>query len=137
MPTAVNIIIFYGETILLILRDNDKNIKNPNSWAIVSGGIEEGGEPHQAVERECQEEIGVVPHHKQHIYTLENGNEVYAGWLTDDEYGRVRLGEEGQELRFVSLDKLHTYTLSPRLREAVEHRFDLLKRLSQYGAQVK
>jgi 8-oxo-dGTP diphosphatase len=55
------IILINKNKILLHLRDDKPNISHPNYWSIIGGGIEIGETPLEAIERECLEEIGLVP----------------------------------------------------------------------------
>lgn len=77
---AVGVLFFAGDTRrhLYLLR-NDK--KNPGCWALPGGKVEDGESLLAALQRECQEELGMWPHQARPIplekFTSDNGEFVY------------------------------------------------------------
>ncbi len=110
------IVLFRGK-ILLVLRDNIPTIPSPSMWNMPGGGIEEGESPEQALRRELQEEIGVAPNRITFLRktNYDDAGEVYRflGELNEEEFVRVRLGDEGQRLDWFSFDQLKDIEIAP------------------------
>lgn len=60
VPLAVAALVRDGR-VLLVHRQPSRR-RYPDCWDLVGGHIEPGESPHQAVVRECLEELGVQPH---------------------------------------------------------------------------
>lgn len=103
LPASSSALIFHKGKILMIKRDNKPTIPNPDKWAIPGGGVEKGETFNQALERELKEEINVIPknYHFLGFLKIPIGNirrAIYFAKLSENEYKRVRLGNEGQEI---------------------------------------
>jgi 8-oxo-dGTP diphosphatase len=57
---AIAVIVNKDNKFLLLKRAKGKGIWQPEKWALVGGGIEKGETPQKAVEREIEEETGLV-----------------------------------------------------------------------------
>ncbi len=66
------VILHRDNKFLLQLRDNRKNIPNPNKWAIFGGGVKRGEKPIKTVLREIREELGLqlIPRDVKPIMTI-------------------------------------------------------------------
>lgn len=113
--------IIYNKKLLWILRDNNPNISFPNTWNLPGGGIEEGESGPEAIKRELQEEINVIPKKILDLgeQTFEDGSVVlrYLARLTPDEYQNLKLGDEGQKLDFFSADETLKLDLAGHSKE--------------------
>lgn len=136
MIPSVNGVIVHNGKILLMLRDNLPFIAAPNTWSPPGGGIDEGETPDQAVRRELQEEICMVPAQLEYMgmWKFENVEaHGYFAVLNDEEAKRVKLGDEGQKLEFFSFDELKNLTLSPAFEEYIKLHGSLLKNIIEEG----
>lgn len=85
-------------------------------WQLPGGLIEPGESPDDALKRELNEEISVIP--KDVVYIGKrrkpSGQLGYHFFiaLTDVEAGRLKKGEEGQEIKFFNFDELGGLALS-------------------------
>lgn len=106
---GVKAFIIYNKKLLWILRDNNPNIPSPNTWNLPGGGIEEGESGIEALKRELQEEINIIPRNILYLgeQTFEDDSRVlrYLIKLTPDEYKNLKLGNEGQKMDFFSIDE--------------------------------
>lgn len=118
-PGAKAIIAYKGK-LLLILRDNKSTIPFPNTWNAPGGGVEPDETPEEGIKRELQEEISVVPENLEagEMITYDDGSVVsrFFSVLTEEEYAKVKLGDEGQRLDWFTYDEAIAADLSPNLR---------------------
>jgi 8-oxo-dGTP diphosphatase len=122
----------YNHQILLFLRDDKPTIPEPNKWSIVGGYVEENESFDEGLLREIQEEISITPStfhflfsdhkddHKVHIYHVP---------LTEEESQNIKLGDEGQEVRFVGFQALDTLPLTEFLKKIVTDKKELIRNL--------
>ena len=111
-------IIAYQGKILLFLRDG-KPDRDPNTWSLIGGHVEEGETHDEALVREVEEEISIKPTN----YTLlirttgEFDEEIYLYeiQLTPHDVPQIRLGDEGQKVAFFRLDEIAQLPLSTNL----------------------
>jgi 8-oxo-dGTP pyrophosphatase MutT (NUDIX family) len=118
MPTetvtvlGVGAILIHRRKFLLQLRDDKPFIANPNMWGLVGGGIEESESPEEAMRRECEEEIGIIPKNLTYIGHTKNNKFRFYAYLDDAEVERLFLGE-GQEIRFFAPEETVMLSLTP------------------------
>lgn len=108
-------LVTHNGKVLMLLRDNDDSIENPNTWCFVGGGDEDGETYEQTFLREAEEEISVRPTNAAFLQLFEIDGKRYAVFncpLTDEEVSNVALGDEGQELKFVDFEELQQLPLS-------------------------
>ena len=136
MIPSVNGVIVHNGKILLMLRDNLPFIAAPNTWSPPGGGIDEGETPDQAVRRELQEEICMVPAQLEYMgmWKFENVEaHGYFAVLNDEEAKRVKLGDEGQKLEFFSFEELKNLRLSPAFEEYIKSYEEIVKGFIETG----
>lgn len=122
--------IFFRKKILLMLRDNNLKTVHPNVWGIIGGGIEINESADEAIQRECKEEINVAPSRIYFIGKNDNNRYRYFAKLTSKEALSVKLGNEGQQLKFYKIDELKKLSLTPKMTEWVNKSFVLFEYLS-------
>jgi len=104
-------IIIYEHKILLTLRDNKPEIPDPNKWSFPGGEMWMGEDFVETLQRELKEEISVAPQDIVHLGLIINSttrsrHETYLCRLTPEEAANVKLGNEGQELKFFTYDEM-------------------------------
>lgn len=129
--TSHAIVLFQGK-ILLVLRDNKPDLPDPNTWTFPGGRMRMGEDFASTIRRELQEEIGIVPQNIVEIGLIINTvtrsqHHMYVSVLTPEEAGGVKLGNEGQELKFFTFSEMQGI---PQARYVG-------KLLSQYGEGLK
>lgn len=121
---AAKAIVVYGGKMALILRDNNPKISSPNMWDAPGGLIEKDESPEEAIKRELIEEICVAPKYVEEVERISHPEEsiIYRFFvhLSDDEYKRVRLGDEGQRLEWFTYNEAVALSLTPRIRLYLE-----------------
>lgn len=115
MPSSTSILV-HKNKILLILRDNKPNIPEPNTWQLPGGGVEEGEDHFQAIQRELQEEISIIPSQLKYLGTAPGDTKVFFAFLDDSEIPNIKLGNEGQKLEFFSLEEVFSVPLTKKLK---------------------
>lgn len=125
----VNAVIVANGKLLLLQRDDSSGIRDPNCWQLPGGGVEEGEIPNEAIKRELQEEISIVPKTIRFLISPYPKTHVYYVPLTEDEVTNVKIGNEGKDLRFFSLEEMATIPLTQKLRMVLETQKDALKSL--------
>jgi 8-oxo-dGTP diphosphatase len=115
-PGAKAVIVHEGK-ILLVLRDNIPTISYPNTWNTPGGGIEEGESPREAIIRELQEEINLLPQEiiNTGTTTYTDGSVVHRFFVpvSDREFSSIHLVSEGQKIGWFTLDELFQLEVSP------------------------
>lgn len=124
-------ILFHQGKLLLLLRDNIPTILSPNKWNAPGGGIEEGETPDDAIRRELFEEISVTPENLRStgITTYDDGSVVhrYFSMLSEEEYEKVKLGDEGQRLDWFTYEEALLLDLSSHFRPYFEREEENIK----------
>ncbi len=131
MPSSTSILI-HNNKILLILRDNKSDIPEPNTWQLPGGGVEEGEDHFEAIQRELKEEIGIVPDTLKCLGEVGK-TKVFFSFLTNDEVSRIRLGDEGARVDFFELEKALELNLTRKLRMYIENYKEGVKKLIEKG----
>lgn len=126
---VVSAIVIFGGKILLLQRDNTPGIRDPECWQLPGGGVEENETPDTAIGRELQEEISIVPKTIRFLISPYPKTYVYYVPLTEDEVTNVKIGNEGKDLRFFSLEEMATIPLTQKLHMVLETQKDALKSL--------
>lgn len=126
---GVRIIPIYKGKALFHLRDNNQIITHPNKWSFISGGIEKDESFEEAMRRECEEEIGVIPNDLRYLGHSDVSACFYA-YMSDAEVNNLVLGE-GQEIRFFDPDEMTELDMTPKLQELVTVYKESLKSLIQ------
>ncbi len=63
--------LYQGSRLLLQLRDNIPEIIAPNHWGLFGGTVDEGETPAEAMKREIEEELCLVPPEPKYLLTWE------------------------------------------------------------------
>ena len=105
-PAGAVIFYTWKNKFLLILRDDKPNILFPNTWAPVTGGVEEGEDICECARRESFEEIGIFPKKFKILGISAKGNGFFFGKLSDEEKKSIVLGE-GQRFDFFDIEELY------------------------------
>ncbi len=94
--------------LLFQLRDNKKNIPNPNKWGIFGGGIEKNETPKKAALRELKEELNFALKEKELtklIVLPTPGKKYYLFFIKLKRNLKFKLNE-GASMRFMSRKEL-------------------------------
>jgi len=122
MNTGSSAIVIHNKKILLLLRDNIPTILYPNKWSLPGGCTEIGETPKQTLLRELDEEICVKPKNIKSIGQYTDKGDMSTDYLfvvnlDDFEASQVKLGNEGQELKFFALNEIENIRLTPILKK--------------------
>ena len=119
MKKSAGALITYDKKVLMLLRDNDPNIPDPDCWQLIGGNLEVNETPIEALIREIEEEsnlkiskdepikIGeiIVPEKQQYfLYWIK---------LSEEKIEDIKLGNEGQKIDFFSIQELDKMNLGP------------------------
>lgn len=140
MDIGVKAFVVFEGKILLILRDNIPTIPFPDFWNLPGGGVEEGEDFDTALRRELVEEIGVIPADIVRMGTesFDDNRTVirYLVCLDTDEVGQLKLGDEGQEMRFFEFGEILKLPVPPYLGDFVHKNKEYLKMIIEDGAEI-
>lgn len=101
------VIIKKGDKILLQFRDNRPETKNPLTWGIFGGKIEQKETPKEAAIRELNEELGLNEKKlKQFIKTKFRGEQIYIFEMNLlKNLSKIKLNE-GKKMKLFSKEKI-------------------------------
>ncbi|OGD61224.1 hypothetical protein A3A71_01345 [Candidatus Berkelbacteria bacterium RIFCSPLOWO2_01_FULL_50_28] len=129
---SVHAIVANKGRMLLQLRDDNPDILNPNCWGAIGGRVEGGETFVEGLIREVLEETCVRVSEEQCEFVMKKGyrdGEVFFINLDDNQAESVKLGNEGQEVRFFTLQEMDRLNnLSPILRNQVSASRALVKK---------
>jgi 8-oxo-dGTP diphosphatase len=119
---AVAIIVDKDRKILLLKRADIKETWMPSKWALVGGGIEEGENPKEAVEREIKEETKLVVDKTIEMFRIQRHSDSiefvfvceYVGEPTD-----VVLNGENTAYGWYEIDEINYLDIVPHLVEYI------------------
>ncbi len=136
LSASSSALIFYKGKILMIKRDNKPTIPNPNKWAIPGGRVEMGENFNQALERELKEEINIIPQKYHFLGFLKTPVDnikraVYFAELSENEYKKVKLGNEGQEIGWFSPEEIEKIDALEAIKSFVSKYKDSIKKAIQ------
>ena len=112
LAVAVGVILGPTGDILLAKRQKHKTLAG--LWEFPGGKVEAGERPYQALCRELDEEVGITVHTAEPLLQLKHAYSdrgvALDVWLVRRFEGNA-YGREGQEIRWVPLDKLNDYSV--------------------------
>lgn len=97
----------FNKKILLMLRENKSDIPYPNCWGLIGGQAQAEEAPEQCLLRKFEEETMIRPQNYQYMMKWP-GKETHLFFvpLTEQEAVRIKCGNEGQALRFFSVEEI-------------------------------
>lgn len=103
----------FNKKLLLMLRDNNPEINDPNCWSLIGGNAELGETPEQTLIREFFEETHVRPAKLQYMMKWPGSDtHLFFVPLSEQEAVQIRLGNEGQALRFFRISEIEDLKLA-------------------------
>jgi len=140
MDIGVKAFVVFEGKILLILRDNVPTIPYPDFWNLPGGGVEKGEDFDIALRRELMEEIGMIPANivRIGVSSFDDNRTVirYLVRLDTDEVEQLKLGDEGQEMKFFAFDEMLKLPMPPYLGNFVQKNKEYLKMIIEDGAEI-
>lgn len=102
--TGAKAALFTGASVLVYLRDEKPGLRWPGLLDLPGGGRENGESPEDCLLRELKEEFGLTLPAERLVWRrifpsmVETGRTsvFFGGWLSQEEIGSVRFGDEGQ-----------------------------------------
>ncbi|BCX14656.1 MAG: hypothetical protein KatS3mg088_339 [Patescibacteria group bacterium] len=121
LPASSGAFVVHKGKILLLKRDNNPKIPNPNCWSIIGGVVEKGETFEEALIRETQEEICIKPKNYSLLGQLKMFKDkitraIFLIILDEDEASKVRLGNEGQKLSWFTPSQIGKINAVPEIK---------------------
>lgn len=135
-PTGVLVIITWKGKFFLMERDNKPEIRNPNTWAPITGGVEENEDPTETAKRELEEEITIIPKNLKTLGINERGVGFFFSSITDEEAYMINL-QEGQRYNFFKLDELSSLKLGGSFPIYLEKYKEIFKKIATENYEPK
>ena len=116
--------------VLLLLRDDTKEIPFPNCWDVPGGRVEEGETPEECIHREMREELEIEIDHPRlfHVYDLDDRLEHTFWQHAELDIAALQL-HEGQRVQWFSEDDIErlpgdqiAFNFKPVLRDFYRER---------------
>lgn len=117
MKKSSGALITYDKKVLMLLRDDNPEIPDPNCWQLIGGYLEENETPIEALMREVKEEsnLQISEYKASEIgkFIIPEKLEYSLYWikLSEDKIKDIKLGNEGQEVGFFSVEELNEMKL--------------------------
>jgi len=142
LPASSGAIVQFKDKILLIKRDNNPKITNPNKWGIPGGQTEKGENLNQTLERELQEEINFTPHHYLFLGFLGYQKDkikraIYLVKVTKKDFPKIKLGNEGQELGWFKPKEIGQIEAVPEIKVFFKKHAEEIEKLLQGKKNIK
>lgn len=137
----VSVLILYTSTGHILLQHRtDDAFRLPGYWAFFGGGIEQGENPTEALEREIREELSYLVQNPklllaQKVRDEENDNTKYV-FVEQYQDQSLQLGE-GQAMGWFPPDETHGLKMVDHDRFVVEQVRDFLNRRSERAGQAQ
>ena len=127
LPGA-KLVLFIGQRIVTIQRDDDPAIPWPGLWDLPGGAMEAGETPQETVLRELREELGLELGPEALIWSRQYGVfHAFAAMLPEGAEAGLVLGDEGQRFALMApYDWLARPDVVPPLRTRVRDACDAL-----------
>jgi 8-oxo-dGTP pyrophosphatase MutT (NUDIX family) len=136
-PTGVLVIISWKNRFFLIKRNRLSNrrpyFKNPDTWAPVTGGMEEedNGNIEERARKELKEEINIIPKDLKTLGISEKGVGFCFARIDDQERGNITLQKEGQNSATFTLKELSTLKLGGTFPIYLEKYLPIFKKIAE------
>ena len=142
LPASSGAFIVYQGKILLIKRDNNPKIPNPDQWAIIGGGVEKGESFDEALVREIREEIGISPKNYQFLGFLKMKSDqvqraIYLVRLNKAESRKIKLGNEGQELRWFKPHEIANINAVPEIKDFFQKNAEEIEKIIKNRIKIE
>lgn len=112
MRKSAGAFIIHNNKLLMLLRDNNPHISDPDCWQLIGGQSEEGETSMEALIREIKEEINLqitkeeVTEIGKIIVPQKQEYSLFWIKLVEDQIKDIKLGDEGQKVDFLSVSEL-------------------------------
>jgi 8-oxo-dGTP diphosphatase len=128
--TGAKIALICDKFVLTYLRDDKPTIPFPNLWDLPGGGKEGDESPEQCATREVKEEFSLsvatdrIIWKRRYEHATVVGEHAYfmVAYVTKEEIGSIRFGDEGQHWRLMTLKEFlkHSHAV-PQLQTRLAH----------------
>lgn len=138
MIKSAGALIINNKKVLMLLRDDRSDIPNSNCWSLIGGEIEEGENETNALIREIKEESSMDIERESVEFVgkiiIPQKQEYHLYWirLDDESVKDIRLGSEGQELKFFSVDEMGDVKMVPNLLKYYTDHKDGIKEMVEH-----
>lgn len=125
---ASMVLLTFKGKVLLMLRDNNPAIREPNTWCFIGGAREEHESFEQAILREVLEETNIKLNQVRFLTSIEYNDRqkcFYHAELQEKDISNLKVGE-GQKQEFFKVDDLENLQLATSTRMFIEKHRDIL-----------